>query len=81
MAKKATEERIKEKKTALEKANSQMAALQAKIKKLKEEIEELENFEILSLTKGLDMPVSELKSLIMELKEKKEIKEKEAEHE
>ena len=52
-----------------------------KIKKLKEEIEELENFEILSLTKGLDMPVSELKSLIMELKEKKELKEKEAEHE
>lgn len=81
MAKKSTEERIKEKKAALEKANSQMAALQAKIKKLTSEIEELENFEILSLTKGLAMPTSELKSLILELKEKKELKEKEAEHE
>lgn len=81
MAKKSTEERIKEKKAALEKANSQMAALQAKIKKLTAEIEELENFEILSLTRGLAMPTSELKSLILELKEKKELKEKEAEHE
>lgn len=81
MAKKSTEEWIREKKAALEKANSQMAALQAKIKKLTAEIEELENFEILSLTRGLAMPTSELKSLILELKEKKELKEKEAEHE
>lgn len=81
MAKKSTEERIREKKATLEKANSQMAALQTKIKKLTSEIEELENFEILSLTKGLAMPTSELKSLILELKEKKELKEKETEHE
>ena len=81
MAKKSTEDRIREKKAALMKGNAHLSALQSKIKKLTGEIEELENFEILSLTRGLAMPTSELKSLILELKEKKEIREKEAEHE
>ena len=81
MAKKSTEERIREKKAALMKSTAQLSTLQSKIKKLTEEIEELENFEILSLTKGLAMPTSELKSLLLELKEKKELNEKETTHE
>lgn len=81
MAKKTTEDRLKQKKEALEKAYEQLSALQTKIKKLTQEIEELETFEILSLTRGLSMPTSELKSLLLELKEKREMKEREDSHE
>ena len=68
MRRKSIDERIKKKKEELDKVRAHVLVLQKRIKKLSAELEELENFEILSLTKGLAIPTTELKSLLEELK-------------
>ena len=68
MRRKSIDERIKKKKEELDKVQAHVLVLQKRIKKLSAELEELENFEIISLTKGLAIPTTELKSLLEELK-------------
>ena len=71
MAKLTNTERHKKKHAELEAAKKQLTTTQAKIARLKNEIAELENFEILSLSKELNKPSSEIRSLLLELIEKK----------
>ena len=71
MAKFTHAERLEKKQAELAAAKKQLAAAQEKIARLNKEITELENFEILSLTKKLDKPSSEIRSLLQELIDKK----------
>lgn len=70
MAKLTNTERLEKKHAELEAAKKQLTATQAKIARLNKEIAELENFEILSLSKELNKPSSEIRSLLLELIEK-----------
>lgn len=70
MAKMTSAERLEKKRAELESAKKRLAGEQAKISRLGKEIAELENFEILSLSKELNKPSSEIRSLLLELIEK-----------
>lgn len=67
------EERIKAKKKMIEKCKERIAREQEKIKKLTEEIEEIESLEIKGLIKELDIPLSELKEFIKKIKHNSKI--------
>lgn len=71
MRKTTTTERLKKKKVELEQAKKRMTETQAKITKIQKEIAELETFEILNLSKELKIPSSEIRSLIIEVVERK----------
>jgi hypothetical protein len=73
MAKITAGERLEKKQAELETAKKQLVEVQEKIARLNKEITELENYEILALTKELDMPSSEIRSLLQELIEKKNL--------
>lgn len=60
-------EKISKKENELKKINERIKNYQAKVEKLQKEITELENFEIQSMIKNLNMPVSEVKSLLQDL--------------
>ena len=64
MAKPSLAEKLERKRAELERA------LQHRITELKKSIAEMETFEIVALTKELNMPTTELRSLLVELKNK-----------
>ena len=70
MAKTTNAEKINRKQSELVAAKAQLQKIQMKIDRLNKEIAELENFEILALSKDLKKPASEIKSLLIELIEK-----------
>ncbi len=70
MAKPSLAEKLERKRAELERALQQQAALQHRITELKKSIAEMETFEIVALTKELNMPTTELRSLLVELKNK-----------
>ena len=61
-----TAEKVAEKKAKIQKSKERIAAEQAKINKFNREIEEMESLEVIGLLKTLDMPLDEIKNLIME---------------
>jgi phage terminase Nu1 subunit (DNA packaging protein) len=72
MAKRTNAERLEKKQAELAAAKKRLAAEQAKINRLGKEIAELENFEILALSKELNKPTAEIRSLLLELVEKRQ---------
>lgn len=64
-------ERIAEKKERIKKAQDKISAEQAKIAKLKKEIEEIESLEVKGMLKELDMPIDELREFLKEFSGKK----------
>lgn len=66
------EQRIEKKKSELEKITARIAADQAKAAKLTKEISELESFELVSLSKELNIPTAEIRSLLIEIKKKRQ---------
>lgn len=70
MAKITNAERLEKKKAELAAAKNRLAAEQSKITRLGKEIAEIENFEILALSKELNKPTAEIRSLLLELIEK-----------
>lgn len=68
-----TSEKIAEKREKIKKAKERISTEQTKINKLTREIEELESFEVKGLLKELSLPLSEVKTLIRELKEKNKL--------
>jgi len=61
-----TAEKIADKKAKIQKSKERISSEQAKINKLTKEIEELESLEVKGLLKELDMPLDEIKKLIIE---------------
>ena len=66
-----TTSKLVQKKAQLAAVKEQIKKGQEKAAKLQKEIEELENYEILSLAKELNKPTSEIRTLLQELIDKK----------
>lgn len=64
---KTVDEKIAQKREAIQKSQQRMKQEQAKIAKLQKEIAELETFEIHTTIKDLNLPVSEVRSLLSEM--------------
>ena len=69
--------KIKERKAKIEVAQKRIETEQAKIAKLKKELETLENLEIKALLKEIDVPVDQVVSLLSNAEFVKMFKEKE----
>lgn len=61
-----TAEKIAERKAKIQKAKERIATEQARIIKLNKEIEELESLEVKGLLKEYNLPLDEIKKLIMD---------------